>query len=49
MKLEVITRKPEGQAKPTPLLFVHGICQAADHILSWLPRWGMRGVIKNSP
>lgn len=29
MKLEVITRKPEGQTKPTPLLFVHGICHAA--------------------
>jgi len=24
MRLEIITRKPDGKAKETPLLFVHG-------------------------
>jgi pimeloyl-ACP methyl ester carboxylesterase len=34
MKLEVITRKPDGATRPTPLLFVHGAFSSA-HI--WTP------------
>lgn len=34
MKLEMITREPEGPARPTPLLFIHGAFSSA-HI--WVP------------
>jgi pimeloyl-ACP methyl ester carboxylesterase len=43
MKLELITRRPEGQARPTPLLFVHGAWHAAWCWEKFLPYFAERG------
>ena len=44
MKLEVITREPETDARPTPVLFVHGMFHGAwcweEH---FLPYFAQRG------
>lgn len=44
MRLEVITRKPKGAARPTPLLFVHGAYGGAwvwdQHYLPWFAEQG---------
>ena len=44
MRLEVITRKPAGAARPTPLLFVHGAFSGAwlwdEHYLRWFAERG---------
>lgn len=43
MKLELITRRPEGQARPTPLLFVHGAWHGAWSWERFLPYFANRG------
>lgn len=44
MKLEVISERPRGEAKATPLLFVHGACAGAwvwqPHFLSYFAHHG---------
>lgn len=44
MQLELITRKPRGRARPTPLLFVHGAFGGAwvweQHFLPWFAERG---------
>jgi len=44
MHLETITRLPEGNARPTPLLFVHGACHGAwcwdEHFLPYFAEHG---------
>lgn len=44
MQLEVITREPESNARPTPVLFVHGACHAAwcwsEHFLRYFAQRG---------
>lgn len=44
MRLEVISRKPKGRARPTPLVFVHGAFGGAwvwdQHFLPWLAERG---------
>ena len=44
MHLEVITRKPAGVARPTPLLFIHGAFSGAwlwdEHYLPWFAKHG---------
>ncbi|HYN38889.1 MAG TPA: alpha/beta fold hydrolase, partial [Rhodospirillales bacterium] len=44
MRLEVISRKPKGRARPTPLLFVHGAYGGAwvweQHYLPWFAERG---------
>ncbi|MEA3374580.1 MAG: alpha/beta fold hydrolase [Chloroflexota bacterium] len=46
MKLEVITREPEMSARPTPILFVHGMFHAAwcwdEHFLAYFAANGYR-------
>jgi len=43
-ELEILVKSPAGQAKPTPLLFVHGAYTAAwcweEHFLPWFARAG---------
>lgn len=44
MRLEVISRRPKGRARPTPLLFVHGAFGGAwvwdQHFLPWFAEHG---------
>ena len=44
MKLEVITREPETDARPTPVLFVHGMFHGAwcwdEHFLPYFAQHG---------
>ncbi|TLU82227.1 MAG: alpha/beta hydrolase [Chlorobium sp.] len=43
MQLEIITRKPEGNARPTPILFVHGMCHSASCWENFLPYFARQG------
>ena len=43
MHIEVITHKPEGRARPTPLLFVHGMWHGAWCWENFLPYFACHG------
>jgi pimeloyl-ACP methyl ester carboxylesterase len=43
MQLEIITSKPERDKKPTPLLFVHGMCHSASCWENFLPYFARHG------
>jgi pimeloyl-ACP methyl ester carboxylesterase len=43
MQLEVITHRPEGRARPTPLLFVHGAWHGAWCWENFLPYFAQQG------
>jgi len=44
MKLEVLSREPQGKARPTPILFVHGMWHGAwcwdEHMMPYLVQHG---------